>query len=120
MRISELSRLTGLSVHRLRRYDELGLLKAQRSSAEYRDFPSSALRDAIFIATARDLGFGLGQIAEVLPRYRAGTLGLDEIQAILETRISEVDAAIEAQKALRLRLCEHVERIAKHRQRRPA
>ena len=116
MRISELSRLSGLSVHRLRRYDELGLLRAGRSSSEYRDFDDQAVRDAQFIATARELGFSLGQIADVLPRYRARTLTLDEIQSYLESRIGEVDAIIENQNALRLRLTGHVARIERQRQ----
>lgn len=115
MRISELSRISGLSVHRLRRYEELGLLTAGRSSSEYRDFADEAVREAAFIATSRELGFGLGQIAEALPRYRARTLTLEEIQTALEARIDEVDAIIEAQKTLRTRLTEHVTRIARHR-----
>ena len=116
MRISELSRLSGLSVHRLRRYDEIGLLKAGRSSSEYRNFDEAAVRDAQFIARARELGFSLGQIADVLPRYRARTLTLDEIQSFLESRIDEVDAVIATQTALRSRLADHVARIEQRRQ----
>ena len=116
MRISELSRLSGLSVHRLRRYDAIGLLKAGRSSSEYRNFDEEAVRDAQFIARARELGFSLGQIADVLPRYRARTLTLDEIQSFLESRIDEVDAVIATQTALRSRLADHVARIEQRRQ----
>jgi len=115
MRISELSRISGLSVHRLRRYEELGLLKAARSSSEYRDFADDTVREALFIAASRELGFSLDQIAEVLPRYRARTLTLEEILSFLATRIDEVDAVIEAQKALRSRLTDHVARIERHR-----
>lgn len=115
MRISELSRLSGLSIHRLRRYDGIGLLKAGRSPSEYRHFDDGAVRDAQFIATARELGFSLGQIAEVLPRYRARTLTLDEIQSFLELRIDEVDAVIATQTALRSRLADHVARIEQRR-----
>ena len=116
MRISELSRLSGLSVHRLRRYDAIGLLKAGRSSSEYRNFDEEAVRDAQFIARARELGFSLGQIADVLPRYRARTLTLDEIQSFLESRIDEVDAVIATQTALRSRLADHLARIEQRRQ----
>lgn len=108
MKISELARLSGVSVHRLRRYETLGLLQAGRSPSGHRDFASGAVREAIFIAMSRDLGFSLERVAEVLPRYRAGTLSFDDMKAFMEERIAEVDAALAEQRALRRRLVQHV------------
>ncbi|WP_310567599.1 MerR family transcriptional regulator [Hydrogenophaga sp.] len=108
MKISELARLSNVSVHRLRRYETLGLLQAGRSPSGHRDFASGAVREAIFIAMSRDLGFSLERVAEVLPRYRAGTLSFDDMKAFMEERIAEVDAALAEQRALRRRLVQHV------------
>ena len=44
MRISELARRTGVSVHTLRYHEGLGLLKAARSASGYRDFDEHAVR----------------------------------------------------------------------------
>lgn len=108
MKISELARLSGVSVHRLRRYEAQGLLPAERSSSGHREFAAGAVREAIFIAMSRDLGFSLERVAEMLPRYRAGRLSFDEVKAFMEERIAEVDALLAEQRALRRRLVQHV------------
>lgn len=108
MRVSELARLSGVSIHRLRRYEALGLLQAGRLPSGHRDFASGAVREAIFIAMGRDLGFSLERVAEMLPRYRAGTLSFDDMKAFMEERMAEVDALMAEQRALRRRLVQHV------------
>lgn len=108
MKISELASLSGVSVHRLRRYEAMGLLRARRLPSGHREFSAGAVREAIFIAMSRDLGFSLERVAEVLPRYRAGTLSFDDMKAFMEQRIEEVDAAIADQRALRRRLKQHI------------
>ncbi|MFT4195670.1 MerR family transcriptional regulator [Ottowia sp.] len=108
MRTSELAAATGLSVHRLRRYADQGLLLSTRGPGGYRRFDAQAVRDARFIAMARDIGFSLADLADLLPRYRARTLTIDEMIERLQARIAAVDAAIAAQQALRARLVDHV------------
>lgn len=109
MRVSEVSRLSGVSVHRLRRYEALGLLMAARQSSGYREFAASAVREAVFIDMSRELGFSLLQIADVLPRYRAGRLSFAELEALFRARIAEVDAEIAERRALRKRLLSHID-----------
>jgi DNA-binding transcriptional MerR regulator len=108
MRIAELSKRTGVSAHRLRRYEAAGLLEAARSDGGYREFSERSIREVIFISMGRDLGFSLKELAETLPRYRAGSLTIAQMIDALERRIAEVDAAIAAQRALRKRLVEHI------------
>lgn len=116
MQISELARLSGVSVHRLRRYEEQGLLVAERRPSGYREFPASAVREAVFISMGRDLGFSLKALAETLPRYRAGTLTIDQMVGELQDRIAEVDAAIAEQRALRRKLVDHIAWFKKRQQ----
>ena len=108
MRTSELAAATGLSVHRLRRYADQGLLQSTRGPGGYRRFDAQAVRDARFITMARDIGFSLVELADLLPRYRAHTLTIDEMIERLQARIAAVDAAIAEQQALRARLVDHV------------
>ena len=108
MQISQLAAATGLSVHRLRRYADAGLLLSTRGPGGFRRFDAQAVRDARFIAMARDIGFALAELANLLPRYRARTLTIEEMVERLQTRIAVVDAAIAEQQALRARLVEHV------------
>lgn len=117
MRISELAQTTGLSLHRLRRYADAGLLLAARGPGGYRQFDAQAVRDARFIAMGRDIGFSLAELAELLPRYRARTLTIDEMVERLEARITQVDALIAEQQALRGRLKNHVAWFEERRRR---
>ena len=109
MKVSEVARLSGVSVHRLRRYEAQGLLQAVRQSSGYREFDAGAVREAVFIAMSRDLGFSLEQVAEVLPRYRAGRLSFAEVEALFRERIAAVDAEIAERRALRKRLLSHID-----------
>jgi DNA-binding transcriptional MerR regulator len=108
MQISELSQRTGVSIHRLRRYEAAGLIAAERSVAGYRRFAERTVREVVFISMGRELGISLKALAESLPRYRAGTLSLDQLIELLQERIAEVDAAIAAQRALRRKLVDHI------------
>ena len=109
MRISELARLSGLSLHRIRRYADAGLLIAERAHGAYREFDAQAVRDARFIVMGRDIGFSLPELAELLPRYRARTLTINEMVERLQGRIVTVDELIAEQQALRARLVEHIQ-----------
>ena len=108
MRISELAQRTGVSAHRLRRYEAQGLIRAERSTGGYREFGERTIREVVFIAMGRDLGLSLTTLADALPRYRAGTLTIDEMIFTLGQRIEEVDALIAEHQALRQRLVDHI------------
>lgn len=108
MKVSELARCTGVSVHRLRRYEAQGLLHAERQASGYREFSERAVREVLFIDRGREIGLSLKTLADALPRYRAGTLSIDEMIDALQARIAEVDAVIAEQQALRGKLVEHI------------
>ncbi|HUG23283.1 MerR family DNA-binding transcriptional regulator [Piscinibacter sp.] len=108
MRISELAKRTGVSAHRLRRYEALGLILAERTASGYREFAEYTTREVVFISMGRDLGFSLKTLADSLPRYRAGTLTIDEMILTMRRRIEEVDQVIAEQRALRQRLVSHI------------
>jgi DNA-binding transcriptional MerR regulator len=104
MKVSELARRSGVSVNRLRHYETLGLIHAQRSRSGYRDFAESCLREVNFIARSRAVGVSLKDIGDTLPRYRVGTLTFDEMVELMRARIAEVDRQIAAQRELRKKL----------------
>lgn len=108
MKISDLARRTGVSVHRLRRYEDAGLIHAQRLSSGYREFSERTVRDVVFISMGRDLGFSLQDLADTLPRYRAGTLTFEQLVESMQARVAEVDAVIAEQRALRKKLVSHI------------
>jgi DNA-binding transcriptional MerR regulator len=62
----------------------------------------------IFISMGRDLGFSLKALGETLPRYRSGSLTIDQMIFEMQRRIAEVDTQIAAQRALRKKLVDHI------------
>lgn len=115
MKVSELAQKTGVSAHRLRRYEELGLIHAERGGSGYRQFAERTVREVIFIAMSRDLGFSLKDIGETLPRYRTGTLTFDEMVDLMRGRIAEIDQHIAAQRAVRKKLVLHIAWLEKRK-----
>ena len=115
MKVSELAARTKVSAHRLRRYEAMGLIVAQRNASGYREFTDRTVREVIFIAMSRDLGFSLKDVGETLPSYRVGTLTFDQMVALMQTRIAEVDAHIAAQRAVRAKLVSHIAWLKKRK-----
>src|SRR6516225_120816 len=94
MRISELAGRTGVTVHALRHYERMGLLVPARTASGYRDYPETMRREVVFIAMSRRIGFSLPAIAELLPAYRAGRLGIDTMIEALKERTDAIDRQI--------------------------
>jgi len=116
MRVSELAERTGVSAHRLRRYEAQGLIRAQRGgSSGYREFAERTVREVVFIAMGRDLGFSLKELGETLPRYRAGTLTIAQMIDGMRERIEGVDREIAERRALRKKLVAHIAWLEKRR-----
>jgi MerR family copper efflux transcriptional regulator len=108
MRISELARLTGVTPHALRHYEQLGLLCPARTASGYRDYPASARREVVFISMSRRIGFSLKDIAERLPAYRSGRLSFDDVIAAMRERMAQIDTQIAALKAQRKQAADHI------------
>lgn len=115
MKVSELAARTKVSVHRLRRYEAMGLISAQRSAGGYREFSERTVREVIFISMSRDLGFSLKAVSETVPSYRAGTLTFDQMIDHMMARIAEVDAQIASQHAVRAKLVSHIAWLKKRK-----
>ena len=108
MRISELSIQTGVSTHRLRRYESLGLISSDRQSNGYRTFNATAVRSVVFIDMSRKIGFSLDEISDLIPRYRAETLTAKEMVEAIQRKVQEIDELIASKKVQRQMLIDHI------------
>jgi len=108
MQISELARLCGVTAHALRHYEKLGLIRPGRSPGGYRDYPLSMRREIVFISMSRKVGFSLPAIAEQLPAFRAGRLGIDQMVESLRSRMAEIDQLVAALNAQRAEVVSHI------------
>ena len=100
MNIGEAAKAAGVSAKMIRHYEGLGLLPpAPRTDSGYRLYDDDALHTLHFIRRARDLGFGMADIAQLLDLWRnrrrasatVKKLALSHIDA-LQHRIDEMEA----------------------------
>lgn len=90
MRIGELARGAGVSVETVRFYEREGLLPAPpRRESGYREYPSDTLARLRFIRHAKELGFSLPEIHELLS-LRSTEAPCGEVQRRVESKIEIV------------------------------
>lgn len=102
LKISELSAQTGLSAHTLRFYEKHGLISAsKRSEAGYRFYTEADVRRVQFVKTARNTGFSLEDIAQLLSiRVDKKSHSCQEVTDITQKKLDEVNGKIEELQAM--------------------
>ena len=89
--IGEAARLTGLTAKRIRHYESLGLLpKARRTASGYRFYDDVALHTLRFVAHARELGFGMDEIAELVGLWGNRRRSSAEVKRLVARHVDEL------------------------------
>jgi len=112
MTIGKLAAAEGVSVETVRFYQRRGLLaKPERQGPGYREYSDADRWRLVFIRRARQFGFTLGEIAELLGPAQEQSTG--EIAAAAQAKLTAIDEQIREliQQRCRLRqlvrVCEH-------------
>lgn len=97
--VSQLARAAGVGSETVRHYEEIGLLpKAVRGGNGYRVFPPAAVPRIAFILRAKNLGFGLPEIATLLDlsdrRQTDSATDMVRLQQAAVVKMEEVEARI--------------------------
>ncbi len=95
MTIGEVARRVGVSVDTIRFYEKEGLLApAWRRASGYREYDGEAVRRLRFIRRAKQLGFTLADIRELLAlRVESGSR-CGRVKRRAEAKIAEIDTKI--------------------------
>ncbi len=95
MQRAELARRTGSNLETVRYYEKVGLLPAPpRTAAGYRDYNTTHERRLRFVLRARELGFSLDEIRELLRLVDESDRPCAEASAVAVAHLSDVRAKI--------------------------
>jgi MerR family mercuric resistance operon transcriptional regulator len=93
--IGKVARSVGLAIDTVRFYEREGLLeKPPRSASGYRHYRPDAVARLCFIRQAKDLGFTLSEIKELLALRVAPGKSCADVRARAEAKIADVEQRI--------------------------
>jgi Cu(I)-responsive transcriptional regulator len=97
MNIGEAAKRSGVSAKMIRYYEDAGLIaKAARSLAGYRHFEDTDIHRLRFIHRARELGFSIPRIAELLSLWDDKTRSNSQVTRLAESHIGDLQREIAA------------------------
>lgn len=95
LKTGELARSAGVGVETVRFYEREGLLpEPPRRPSGYRMYPPGAVSRLRFIRRARELGFSLREIDQLLTTSGASGPRCERVQEQLATKIADVEGRI--------------------------
>lgn len=100
--IGQASKSSGISSKMIRHYEEVGLLgAAKRSPSGYRVFNENDLHVLNFVSQARDLGFSIKKIQDLLSLWFNKDRASEQVKEIAMQHIVELDNKIEALQSMK-------------------
>lgn len=103
MTIGELARQAGVNAQTIRYYEREGLLPAAHRwpDSGYRDFDDAALNQLRFIRSAKDLGFTLREIKELLDMRVLAGESCAEVRRMIGAKLTDLDRRVTEMRRLR-------------------
>lgn len=99
--IGKAAQLSGISPKMLRHYEALGLLAAvPRTDSNYRQYSLADVHTLRFIRRARDMGFGLDAITELVSLWHNRRRSSASVKRIAQKHRDELEQRIEALQAM--------------------
>ena len=91
MNIGAASERSGLPAKTIRYYEDIGLLKPDRSGNGYRDYSATDLHRLRFLQRARGLGFSVEECRQLLSLYDDKQRESADVKAIARSKLTEID-----------------------------
>ncbi len=93
--------LTGISAKMVRHYESLGLLpRVTRTDSGYRQYSETDVHTLRFIKRARDLGFSMAEIGELVALWQNRRRASVSVKRIAQKHVDELATRIAAMQAM--------------------
>ncbi|KQT95463.1 Cu(I)-responsive transcriptional regulator [Rhizobium sp. Leaf453] len=97
MNIGQASKATGVSTKMIRYYEQIKLISpAHRTASSYRTYGDNDVHTLQFVRRARDLGFSVEQIKELLALWRDRSRASSDVKAVALEHVVELERKIAA------------------------
>ncbi len=108
MNIGEAARASGVSAKMIRHYEAVGLVAAAaRSGSGYRQYTDADVHTLRFIRRARDLGFSMAEIAELLKLWQNRRRASADVKRIALAHVADLERRMAEMAAMKQTL-EHL------------
>lgn len=95
MNIGQAAKASGVSAKMIRYYEGVGLIRpTDRTESNYRSFGEREINELRFIRRARNLGFSVEEITQLLALWRDRDRPSREVKAIASRRLQDLEARI--------------------------
>lgn len=89
--IGKVAKQSGISIETIRYYEKEGLLeKPERTESGYRQYNGDAIERLFFILQAKDLGFSLREISELLSIKSDANTVCSDVKHLAEDKLSDI------------------------------
>lgn len=113
MNIGAVAEKSGVPPKTIRYYESIGLIpSADRRPNRYRTYGEVDMHTLHFIKRARDLGFSVDEVRELLDLWRDRTRASAAVKALVARHVEELDRKIAALRSMRRSLADLIERCA--------
>ncbi len=105
MNIGEAAKTSGVSAKMIRYYEETGLIPpAGRTRSGYRTYGPKEVQVLRFVRRARDLGFPVAQVADLLALWRDRGRASADVKRLAEAQVAALEARIAEMEAMKATL----------------
>ena len=101
MNIGEVAQRSGIPPKTIRYYEDIGLVRPQRSENGYRAFREADLHKLAFLGRARALGFSIEDCRTLLSLYEDESRESAQVKAVAEEHLTAIDKKIAQLQAMR-------------------
>jgi len=109
--VGKVAKATGISIEAIRFYEKQGLLtKVSRTASGYRQYPPETVKRIRFIQHAKDAGFTLGEIGELLQLRQSRRDSCSRIRDRASRKLDDVEQRLQDLSIIRNALSDLVKR----------